>query len=144
MNGIKIRIAENRSELKKIFKIRETVFAKEQKVPRNIESDKFDKTSKHVIVNYKGKPIGCARVRFVNGNAKLERIAVLKSSRGKGIGKSIMNYLVNYCKDKRAKGVYMNAQYYLKDYYSKLGFITKGKPFFEAKLKHIKMVFKGE
>ena len=142
MKHIKIKIAENEKEIKQIFKIREIVFAKEQRVPRSIESDKFDKTSKHVIVNYKGKPIGCARVRFVNGNAKLERIAVLKSSRGKGIGKSIMNYLVNYCKDKRAKGVYMNAQYYLKDYYKKFGFKPKGKPFMEAGITHIKMHLK--
>ena len=142
MNGIKIRIAENRSELKKIFKIRETVFAKEQKVPRNIESDKFDKTSKHVIVNYGDKSIGCARVRFVNGNAKLERIAVLKSFRGKGIGKIMMNYLINYCKKKKSKGVYMNAQYYLKDYYKKFGFKPKGNTFMEAGIKHIKMHLK--
>jgi ElaA protein len=35
----------------------------------------------------------------------------------------------------------MNAQYYLLEYYRKLGFKPKGKPFDEAGIKHIKMVY---
>ena len=142
MNNIKIRLAKNKKELEEVFKIRKTVFIKEQKVVENIEKDKFDRVAKHFILYYKHKPVGCARIRFVNRNAKLERIAVLKKYRGKGFGKTITEYLIKYCKNKRSKGIYMNAQYYLKDYYKKFGFKPKGSTFMEAGIKHIKMYLK--
>lgn len=139
MEKIKIRLVKNKKELENIFKIREIVFIKEQKVAENIEKDKFDRTAKHFILLYKNKPVGCARIRFVDRKAKLERIAVLKSSRGKGFGKMIVNYMVNYCKNKNVKEIVMNSQYYLKDYYKKFGFKPRGKTFMEAGIKHIEM-----
>ena len=142
-NTIKIRLAKNKKELEQVYKIREIVFIKEQKVAKNIEKDKFDVTAKHFILYYKNKSIGCARIRFINRNAKLERIAVLKKYRGKGFGKIIVDYLIKYCKSKKMKKIFMNAQYYLKDYYKKLGFEPKGRIFEEAGIKHIKMHFKN-
>ena len=139
MTEIKIKIAKSKKELEQIYKILEIVFIKGQKVPRNIELDKHDKTAKHLIAAYKEKPIGCARIRFVDGNAKLERIAVLKKYRGKGFGKIIVDYLIKYCKSKKINEIFMNAQHYLKDYYKKFGFMPIGKPFMEAGIKHIKM-----
>lgn len=139
MENVKIRLVKNKKELEEVYKIREIVFIKEQNVPKNIEIDKFDKSAKHIVVLYKNKSIGCARVRFIGGKAKLERIAVLKSSRGKGFGKMIVNYMVNYCKNKNVKEIVMNSQFYLKDYYKKFGFKPMGKTFMEAGIKHIRM-----
>jgi predicted GNAT family N-acyltransferase len=34
----------------------------------------------------------------------------------------------------------MHAQYYLKQFYSLLGFAAEGRPFQEARMKHIQMV----
>ena len=78
MKKNKIRLVKNKKELKQVYKIREIVFIKEQKVAENIEKDKFDRTAKHFILLYKNKPVGCARIRFIDRKAKLERIAVLK------------------------------------------------------------------
>ena len=143
MKGLKIRLIKNKKELYQVFKIREIVFIKGQNVPKRMERDKFDNSSKHIIAISKNKPIGCARIRFVHGKAKLERIAVLKNYRGKGFGKMIVNYMINYCKNKNIKDVVMNSQYYLKDYYRKFWFKPVGKPFMEAGIKHIKMYLKG-
>jgi len=140
--NLEIRLVKNKKELYQVFKIRFVVFIKGQNVPKDIERDEFDKTAKHVILFYKNKPVGCARIRFMNGKAKLERIAVLKRYRGEGFGKVIVNYLVKYCKNRKIKNIYMNAQYYLKGYYRKFGFEPKGKPFMETKIKHIKMRLK--
>ncbi|MBI3035577.1 GNAT family N-acetyltransferase [Candidatus Woesearchaeota archaeon] len=141
MNNIKVRLAKNKKELMMVFKIRKIVFIKEQNVSKNIERDEFDKTAKHFALYYKNRPVGCARIRFINRKAKLERIAVLKEYRGKGFGKIIVDYLIKYCKKKKMKKIFMNAQYYLKDYYKKLGFKPKGIIFEEAGIKHIKMYF---
>lgn len=138
-NYIKIRLIKNKKELEDVLRIREIVFIRGQKVQKNIERDKFDKISKHLIVLYKKKPIGCARIRLIGKKAKLERIALLKKYRGKGFGKNIVNYLIKYCKKKDIKVVYMNSQYYLMNYYKKFGFKTRGKSFMEAGIKHIEM-----
>ena len=137
--GIEIKLVKNKKELSDVFKIREVVFVKEQNVPRDIEMDEFDTNSKHFIVLYSNKPIGCARIRFIGKMAKLERIALLKRYRGKGFGKIMMNYLIKYCKNKNVEEIVMNAQYYLKNYYDKFGFRPKGKTFMEAGIKHIEM-----
>jgi len=77
-NNIQIRSIKNKKELEQVFRIREIIFIREQKVQKNIERDEFDKISKHVIILYKNKPVGCARIRLIGKKAKLERIALLK------------------------------------------------------------------
>lgn len=144
MSDLKIRLIKNSSEYNDIVKIRTIVFVKEQKVPRDIEMDEHENTSKHFIAFYRGKPVGCGRLRFTEGKAKLERIAVLKRYRNKGFGTQILMYIVNYAKRKNSKEIYIHAQYYLKDYYKKLGFRPVGKIFYEAGIKHIKMYSVGK
>ena len=142
MKSIKIKLVKNNNELNQVYKIREIIFSREQGVSRNLERDIFDGVAKHVIVLSKNNPIGCARMRFVNGKAKLERIALLKNYRGKGIGKKVIDYLIKYSKTKKVKKIFMNSQYYLKNYYTKFGFEPIGKPFMEAGIKYIKMCLK--
>lgn len=139
MKDLKIRLVKNSSEYNQIVKIRTVVFVKEQKVPRDIEMDEHENTSKHVIAFYGKKAVGCGRLRFLKGKAKLERIAVLKRYRNKDFGTRILMYMVNYAKRKNPKEIYMHAQYYLRDYYKKLGFRPVGKIFYEAGIKHIEM-----
>lgn len=139
MKDLKIRLVKNKREYGEVLRIRLNVFVKEQKVPREIEIDEYENTSKHFIAFYRGKPIGCGRLRFLKGKAKFERIAVLKRYRNKGFGTRILMYMVNYAKRKNPKEIYMHAQYYLREYYKKLGFRPVGKIFYEAGIKHIKM-----
>jgi predicted GNAT family N-acyltransferase len=139
MERLQIRLVKNKSELERVFKIRTEVFVEGQDVPAEIEYDEFENISKHVIVIYRKRTIGCARIRPVNGKLKLERIAILDEYRGKKLGVKLMNYLVKYCKRKRVKDVYMHAQYYLRRFYEKFGFGEKGKIFYEAGIRHIVM-----
>ncbi len=139
MNGLRIRLIKNKSELKQVLKIREIVFITGQNVPEERELDGLDIVSKHVIVIFNGKPIGCARIRFIGREAKLERIAVLGEYRGKGFGKRLVNYLINYCKKKKVKEIVLHSQYYIRDFYAECGFKPKGKTFMDAGIKHIGM-----
>ncbi|MCD6318277.1 GNAT family N-acetyltransferase [Candidatus Aerophobetes bacterium] len=101
--------------------------------------DGLENEAKHVIVKYRGKTIGCARVRFLENKAKLERIALLEDYRGKGFGREIMNYLIRYCKRKKVEEIFLHSQSYVKKFYEKCGFKPRGKPFLEAGIKHIEM-----
>jgi predicted GNAT family N-acyltransferase len=138
--GLEIRVIRNDDELRAVFKIREEVFIKGQGVQRSIEMDKHDRQAEHIIVLMNGEPIGCARVRSVNSMAKLERIAIVEKHRGKHYGKELVKFLIDHCALKGVDGVFMNSQYYLRDYYRQLGFSEEGKPFMEAGIKHIRMV----
>jgi len=146
---ITVKIAETKEEIKEAQKIREEVFIKGQNISPEIELDGLDKTATHFLLYYseaknkKVELVGCGRLRVVDGNAKLERVAVLKEFRGKHLGQIITKEMIRYAKEKGYKEIYMNAQYYLLDYYKKLDFKEVGKSFEEAGIKHIKMVYVG-
>ena len=137
---ISIRLARNKGELEKAFKIREIVFINEQHVSRRLERDWLDGTSKHVLLFLGGKAVGAARVRFEGKTARLQRMAILKQFRGRGLGKALVRHLLSYGRRHGAKNAVIHAQYYLKEFYSGLGFVGKGKPFQEACIQHIQMV----
>lgn len=139
MLGLKIRLARNRAELAKVLKVREEVFVKGQRVPLGRERDGLDATSKHVIVLLGGKAVGCARIRFVGGKAKLERIAVLEKYRGTGLGKKLMAYILSYCRRRKARKIVMHSQHYVKGFYEKFGFRQKGGIFMDAGIKHVEL-----
>ena len=136
---MKIRLIKNKKELKQVLEIRRIVFIKGQNVLEKRERDGLDKTAKHIIVLYKNKPIGCARVRFYDKKGKLERIALLDEYRDRGFGKLIMGYLINYCKKHKIKDIVLHSQCYVKGFYEKCGFKPRGKIFLDANIKHIEM-----
>jgi len=139
MKDIKIRLTQNKSELNQVLKLREAVFIKGQNVHKDLEVDGLDNVAKHVMIFYKNKLVGCARIRFIGKKAKAERMAILKSYRSKGLGSILMNYIAGYCKRRNVKEIMVNAQYYVKNFYIKAGFKPRGKTFTEAGIKHVEM-----
>lgn len=142
MYDVKIRIARTGKDIGAALKIRHTVFVIGQSVPQLLEIDGFDSRAKHVLVLYRNKPAGCARIRFLGKKARLERIGVLERYRGKGLGLLLTKYLVAYCKRKKVREIAMHAQYHLRDFYGKLGFRPRGKTFMEAGIRHVEMRMK--
>ena len=74
------------ADLESVFNIREAVFVKEQEVPQEEEYDDFEESSTHFLAMVGNEPAGTARWRTTDKGIKLERFAVLKSFRGKGVG----------------------------------------------------------
>jgi predicted GNAT family N-acyltransferase len=144
MEGLEIRIVRNDDDLSAVFRIREEVFIKGQGVAKEIEMDHHDSEADHVIVLLHGEPVGCARIRFMKNMAKLERIAILQAYRGKHYGRELVTFLLNHCTEKRIETIFMNSQYYVRDYYKMFGFREVGEPFAEAGIKHIKMVLMSD
>ncbi len=142
MKDLEIRLIKNKKELEEVFKVREVVFIKGQNCPRECEMDGLDDDAEHIIVKNRGKTIGCARVRFLENKAKLERIALLENYRGKGFGREIMNYLIKYCKGRKVEEIFLHSQVYVKDFYKKFGFKPRGKVFLEVGIEHIEMYMK--
>lgn len=135
----KIKRVTTNKELQQVIDIRTKVFVEEQLVPYELEVDGLDDKAEHLIAYVNNNPVGCARIRIINRYAKLERIAVMKDHRGKGFGRKITEFLISYCKQKNVDEIRLHAQMYTADFYKKLGFLERGKTFFEADIEHIEM-----
>ncbi len=143
---IKVFKAESQADLERIFKIREEVFVIEQKVSREDEYDEFERSSVHFIAYVDKKPSGTARWRFTPSGIKLERFAVLKNARCKGIGselvKSVLQDVYSH-PDFNDQKIYLHAQLTAIPLYSKHGFKIIGDEFEECGIKHKAMALHG-
>lgn len=136
----RVRRAVSEKELKRAFSIRLRVFVREQGVPQEIELDEEDKKAIHLLATVRGKPVGTARIVSKTGNAKIGRMAVLKSFRGRGVGKALLKHAIGVCRSRRAKVVHLNAQVPVVGFYEEMGFRSVGRVFMEAGIPHRKMI----
>ncbi len=120
--------------------MRRKVFIEEQKVDPSEEFDGFDGSAVQIGAFVGDELVGCGRIRFINGRAKLERIAVLSSFRGKGIGKAIVRWMVQIAEGKGYADLYLHSQTAVVGFYERNGFIPEGDVFMEAEIPHRKMV----
>lgn len=137
--SIEIKQIINSAELEKAFAIRRQVFCIEQNVSEEIEMDEFDDVATHILAYIDDKPVGTARWRFTEEGAKMERFAVLKEYRGKGVGEELVKYTLNKLKDNDF--IYLNAQESVIKFYEKFGFAAVGNRFFEADIPHKRMEY---
>ena len=121
--------------------IRTAVCVQEQGVDASDEYDALEEISQHYLVAVDSKEVATARWRFTSNGIKLERFAVLPTYRGKGIGKYLVEQVIEEVQ-KYAKPIYLHAQIQVVDFYQKLGFEKEGPLFEEAGIQHFKMLFK--
>jgi len=140
MSKFSYKLVTGDAELQEAFEVRRQVFVREQSISEDLVFDGRDEEALHMVVKDGEKVIGSARVQFLAGNqAKLERMAVLKRYRRKGIGKEMLLFLDAVWKDKQVQQVIIHAQLEVVPFYKLCGFEELGLPFREAGIKHIKM-----
>jgi predicted GNAT family N-acyltransferase len=134
---ILVKKIETDADLQKAFRIRRIVFVGEQHCPPELEWENED-VSIHFLATVNGIPAGAARWRKTDKGYKLERFAVLKEFRGKGVGQELVK---NVLSDLPEDGItiYLNAQISAMGLYSKFGFVKVGEQFEEAGIQHFKM-----
>ena len=144
-NGLTLKPVTTPMDMMKVLNIRNIVFVGEQNCPYDIEVvPSEEEEAKHFLIYYKDTPVGTIRYRAMGDRTyKIERFAILKEYRGHGYGKDAFLYLVAKLEENfNPCTIYFNAQYQLFDYYKALGFTEEGETFYEANIKHIKMVKK--
>jgi predicted GNAT family N-acyltransferase len=120
------------------FQIRRKVFVDEQRVNRHDEYDHFEKTAQHYLAFAEHQPVGAARWRETAHGIKLERFAVLKEYRNKGIGTMLLKKIIRDTHSMNRK-IYLHAQLSAVNFYKKEGFKVVGEIFSEANIQHYKM-----
>jgi len=140
MSKFSYKLATGDVELQEAFEVRRQVFVQEQGIAEDLVFDGRDSEAVHMVVKDDERVIGSARIQFLADNqAKLERMAVLKHYRCKGIGREMLLFLDTIWKDKQIQQVIIHAQLEVVPFYKSCGFHEVGLPFQEAGIKHIKM-----
>ena len=119
-----------------LVQIRYTVFVDEQKVPEEEERDDWDAKSRHVLLTVDENPVGTGRL-LPDGH--IGRVAVLKNFRGLGLGKALMEKMIDLARENNFPKVELSAQIQAQPFYESLGFNASGKIYLEAGIEHIFM-----
>ena len=128
-------------DMKRCFDIRREVFVGEQNVPADLEIDGQDDAARQFAVRVDNEIIATCRVRLLGSAAKIERVAVLKPYRGKGVGRVLMRYLLNELRKNSDIQLFkLSSQSYAVPFYEKLGFKTRGGEYMDAGIPHYDMV----
>ena len=136
------RFTTDNKELYSIaFSIRKVVFMEEQNTPLELEKEFEDEAIHYLVFNESGEAMATARWREVEAGIKLERFAVLKEHRKKGVANFILNHILNE-PEIQGRYVYLHSQASASEFYRKNGFQVMGNVFMEADIEHYKMVLK--
>lgn len=121
--------------------IRDAVFIQEQGIPAALEHDAADALAVHAVAyNRLGRPLGTGRLlRAGPGVAKIGRMAVLASVRGAGVGRPLLDALVDAARDRGDHEVLLHAQASAVGFYLRAGFSARGPAFEEAGIEHREM-----
>jgi predicted GNAT family N-acyltransferase len=121
--------------------VRESVFVDEQEVPREIELDEHDAASSHVVAcDSDGTAVGTGRL-LPDGH--IGRMAVLADWRGKGVGRAMLERLMEEAARRKMRHLALHAQTQASGFYRRFGFIEEGPEFMEAGIPHRTMVRAG-
>ena len=94
-----------------------------------------------LILDESKKAIATARFRpYENGILKIERVAVLQTERGTGIGKLLMERIETEAKGEKYSKLKLSAQLHAQKFYEKLGYQAQGEVYLDAGIEHIDMM----
>jgi predicted GNAT family N-acyltransferase len=146
MDGIEIIEAGDDATRCSAFAIRRAVFCDEQGVATEEEFDiaDTDAATRHYLGFLRGEAAGAARLRFLDARtAKIERVAVLRAHRRRGLGAALTRRAIADAHAAGAESIVLHAQAQAESFYAALGFATRDAGFMEAGIPHVRMVFAG-
>jgi predicted GNAT family N-acyltransferase len=134
-----IVVADFERDIDAIRGVRFAVFVDEQQIPRELEMDDRDVACVHwLALDEGGRAIGT--VRFDAGSSgKVGRLAVLRSERGRGVGRELMERLHEHARSQGLAQVWCHAQSSAAPFYVRLGYRISSVPFEEAGIEHVRM-----
>ncbi|WP_178917110.1 GNAT family N-acetyltransferase [Natronomonas gomsonensis] len=135
-----VRRVETDSELDDALAVRREVFIDEQGVPEHRELDGKDDEAIHFLATDEGTAVGAARMRaYDETTAKAERVAVVESHRGTGLGRALMEALETEAADRGYDEVVLHAQVPVVAFYERLDYEVTSEEFEDAGIPHREM-----
>lgn len=126
-------------ELFRIYQLRTVVFNAEQDSAYP-DPDDEDLTARHLFCEDGNHVVAYARYFIDGDHVTFGRVVIAKDYRGTGLSTLLMEKIMNGIK-KYFPGheIIIHAQYYVRGYYAKFGFVPFGDTFIEADRQHISM-----
>ena len=139
---VDVRVATWDSLGREASALRQQVFVTEQKIPADLEWDAADASCLHAVAfNRLGVPLATGRLLdHVPGVAKIGRMAVQAPMRGSGVGRAVLDALLQAARARGDLEVLLNAQTSAAAFYRRAGFVPRGPEFKEAGLPHQEML----
>jgi predicted GNAT family N-acyltransferase len=121
--------------------IRTAVFIEEQKIPVEMEWDEADATCVHAVAfNRLGLPLATGRfLQHAPQVARIGRMASAQTVRGSGVGRAVLDALMQAARTRGDREVLLHAQTSASGFYARAGFTPRGPVFDEAGIAHIEM-----
>jgi predicted GNAT family N-acyltransferase len=120
-----------------LYLIRREVFVEEQHVPPEIEIDEEDPFALHILARSpQGEPVGCGRLL---SSGKIGRMAIRKPWRSLGIGRLLLDALLEQARLQHLHQIQLSAQTHAVGFYERFGFVPNGPIYEEAGIPHQKM-----
>ncbi|MDM1487294.1 MULTISPECIES: GNAT family N-acetyltransferase [Acinetobacter] len=116
--------------------IREQVFIQEQHISPEDEWDAQDAIALHFVVYLAGQAVATARLLE---NHSIGRVAVLKSQRGLGLGRVLMQHIIQLARQQYRPEVKLSAQVHAIPFYQSLGFYVEGESYLDCGIPHVDM-----
>ena len=142
MRGVDVRLVREDDELENAMRIRQLVFTEEQGIPAELDQDGLDDEATHLVAITEGIVVGTTRVRMLDPKtAKVQRVAVMRIFRRRGLGAELMNLAEIWAKSQNRDPVKvtLEAEISAQHFYEELGYISEGEVFQMAGIDHIKM-----
>ncbi len=122
-------------------RLRTEVFIEEQRIPVEMEWDDADADAIHAVAyNRLGQPVATGRLLVAGpGVAKIGRMAAKRVLRGTHLGKRVLETLMDTARQRGDREVLLHAQQGAEGFYRRLGFASRGEPFYEVSIPHVEM-----
>ena len=134
-----VRPTHDPDEIAAAMELRVQVFCEEQGVSREEELDGLDHDCTQVVALDDLAVVATCRLRTVEGGAKLERMAVDRSQRKRGVGNALLAAAERQAHASGAPLMILHAQRSAEAFYAQAGYAVEGDSFVEAEIEHVRM-----
>jgi predicted GNAT family N-acyltransferase len=136
-DGFAVELTGWQQDAAALYAVREAVFIVEQQVPVEEEVDELDPPSLHALArDDAGRPVGTGRLTPLGS---IGRMAVLADWRGRGVGRVILQTLIDAARSRGHTSLWLNAQTHALPFYGSFGFVAEGPEFDECGIPHRRM-----
>lgn len=146
---VEVRLAAA-EDMPAVYALRHEVFVIGQDVPAELERDDLDDTAVHAVALLGDRVIGTGRLvrgridevnrlEPVEGLGTIGRMAVHPASRGTGVGRQLLDLLVDQARSTGLRQVELHAQLHARGFYDRAGFAPFGDVYLEAGIEHLGM-----
>lgn len=134
-----VRPTHDPDEIAAAMELRVQVFCEEQGVAPDEELDGLDHDCAQIVALDEKGVVATCRLRLVEGDSKLERMAVAPRHRGSGVGTKLLARAEQEAHASGSPRMVLHAQRAAEGFYAQAGYQVEGDPFLEAEIEHVRM-----